>query len=428
MEERVWYSKVALERAMQVQDVILKALAGTISWFKAADILGVSVRSMRRYRARFEESGYHSLYDRRRQIPSPRRVAVDEVKRILALYRERYSGWNVRHFHQTAVREHEVKASYSFVKQALQGAGLARKYKARGRHRRRRERKACFGEMLHIDGSKHVWLALVPDEKQSLISIVDDATSRVLYSQLWAEESTRSVMVALREVVGTYGIPTSIYSDRASWAFETTTAGMKVSKTCLTQVGLVLKRLGVEHIPSYSPQARGRSERMNGTLQGRLVNELKLAGAQTIEAANKYLRDRYLSIHNETFSVAARDADTAFVAANGVDLDDIFCREIVRHVGKDNVVTCDHVALQLLKQPGRRTCAGMTVTVKQRLDGRWFVQRGPEVLGRFEADGRPMDVAGRVESRRRPRLSTTTLGRRHATAGAPQRPQAQAKT
>jgi hypothetical protein len=167
---------------------------------------------------------------------------------------------------------------------------------------------------------------------------------------------------------------------------------------------------------------------MNGTLQGRLVNELKLAGAQTIEAANKYLRDRYLSIHNETFSVAARDADTAFVAANGVDLDDIFCREIVRHVGKDNVVTCDHVALQLLKQPGRRTCAGMTVTVKQRLDGRWFVQRGPEVLGRFEADGRPMDVAGRVESRRRPRLSTTTLGRRHATAGAPQRPQAQAKT
>src|SRR5260221_4873648 len=252
------FTRAAMERAMKMQEVILKALSGGISWFQAAEILGVSVRSMRRYRAGLDKWGYDGLFDRRRKTPSLRSVPVDEVERILGLYRERYTGWTVRHFYQTAVRELGVKVSYTFVKKALQGAGLVKKAKARGRHRRRRERKACFGEMLHIDGSKHAWLALLPGEKQTLITVADDATSRVLYSQLWPEESTESVLVALREVVGLHGIPASIYSDRASWAFETPKAGMPASKTHLTQVGEVLKRLGVERIPSYSPQARGR--------------------------------------------------------------------------------------------------------------------------------------------------------------------------
>jgi hypothetical protein len=197
-----------------------------------------------------------------------------EVKRILGLYRERYRGWNVRHFHQTLGREHGVTVSYTFVKEALQEAGLVARQRARGRHRRRRERRACLGEMLHIDGSKHAWLP-VAGEKQTIITVVDDATSKLLYAQLWREESTQAVLSAIRQVVETYGVPASIYTDRASWAFETPEAGKGVSRTHLTQVGEVLKRLGVEHIPSYSPQARGRSERMNGTLQGRLVNELK---------------------------------------------------------------------------------------------------------------------------------------------------------
>ena len=217
--------------------------------------------------ARLEKWGYEGLFDRRRRSPSPRSVPVAEVKRILSLYRKRYRGWNVRHFYERARREHGVKVSYTFVKQSLQAAGLVAKHKARGRHRRRRERRACFGEMLHIDGSKHAWLALRPEQKQTLITVVDDATSRLLYAQLWPEESTQAVLVALREVVETHGIPASIYTDRAGWAFQTPKAGAPVSKTHLTQVGQVLKRLGIEHIPSYSPQARGRSERMNGTLQ-----------------------------------------------------------------------------------------------------------------------------------------------------------------
>ena len=418
------YPEAVWERAMKVREVILRALSGEIHWFRAAEILGTSARTLRRYREGMEKWGYRGLLDGRRQTPSPRRVAGAEVERILRLYRERYWGWNVRHFHDTVRREHGVTVSYTWVKTALQEAGLVRKRKARGRHRRRRERRACFGELLHIDGSRHEWLALLPGEKQTLITVVDDATSRVLYAQLWPEESTEGVLTALREVMGEYGIPASLYTDRASWAFETAEAGKGVSKTHLTQVGKVLERLGVEHIPSYSPQGRGRSERMNGTLQGRLVNELKLAGARTLEAANAYLRERYLPTHNERFSCAPRDSASAFVSAGAIDLDEVFCCEYVRRVGKDNVVTCEKVALQISKQPGRATCAGLAVIVKQRLDGVWSVHRGAQVLGRYDSQGRLMDAVGPVDSRKRPRLSPRPLDGRRTHSARPQRPQA----
>jgi len=430
------YSEAAWERAMKIQEVILRALSGEIHWFQAAEILGVSTRTMRRYRWGLDKWGYDGLFDRRHRRPSPRSVPVEEVRRILGLYRERYRGWNVRHFCQTARREHGVTVSYAFVKQALQGAGLVMKRKARGRHRRRRERRACFGEMLHIDGSKHAWLALRPEERQILITVVDDATSRLLYAQLWPAESTQAVLMAIRDVVDTHGIPASIYTDRAGWAFETPTAGSAVSKTHLTQVGQVLKRLGVEHIPSYSPQARGRSERMNGTLQGRLINELQLAGARSMEAANRFIRDRYLATHNQAFSVEPREAASAFVPPEDAPLDDIFCRETVRQVGKDNVITCGKVALQISKQPGRKTCAGLAVTVKEHLDGTWSVCRGTQLFGRYDAQGRPrerreektthQDAPGTTISRRdglkvQPRFNTygQTRSRRPVEAAGP---------
>ena len=421
------YSEAAWERAMKIQEVILRALSGEIHWFQAAEILGVSTRTMRRYRWGLDKWGYEGLFDRRHRRPSPRSVPVEEVKRILGLYRERYRGWNTRHFYQTLRREHGVKVSYTFVREALQEAGLVAKRRARGRHRRRRERKACFGEMLHIDGSKHVWLALCPDQRPTLITVVDDATSRLLHAQLWPAESTQAVLTGVREVVDTYGIPASIYTDRAGWAFETPTAGAAVSKTRLTQVGEVLKRLGVEHIPSYSPQGRGRSERMNGTLQGRLVNELKLAGARSLEAANRYIRDHYLATHNQAFSVQPRETESAFVASEDAPLDEIFCRETVRQVGKDNAITCGKVTLQISKQPGRKTCAGLSVVVKQHFDGTWSIHRGTQVFGRYAADGRPVEAAGPVEATPRSRPSkrlpqgpwTPANGRRR-----PQLPQA----
>ncbi len=387
------YPSAAVERAMKVQEVICRALAGTLTWLQAADILGIHPRSLRRWRARYEADGVLGLYDRRHRRPSRRKAPVAEVQRILRLYREKYLGFNVRHFCHLARRDHGVALSYSFIKLALQEAGLVRKGRARGRHRRRREPRPCFGELLHLDGSPHAWLALVPQERQTLLHVLDDATKRLLYAQLWPAETTEAVMTALREVFQTWGLPIALYTDRAGWAFHTPKAGGKVDPSRLTQVGRALQALGIEHIPSYSPQARGRSERLNGTLQDRVVNELRLAGITTVEAANAYLRESFLPDYNATFTRPPADPASAFVPLHGVDLEQILCHEEERTVGRDNVVVLDGIALQLAKQPGRRTCAGLRVTVRRHLDGSHTVWRGPHCLGRYDAQGRPRSEA-----------------------------------
>jgi hypothetical protein len=387
----------AVERAMQIKEVLLRAMNKEYSWLRAAEILGITSRGLRRLRQRLEQFGYQGLVDMRRGRPSPRRTPVVEVERILELYRERYSGFNVRHFYQTVHREHGVKLSYSCVKQILLGAGLIKKRASRGRHRRRRERRARFGEMVHMDGSRHPWLALMPEERQTLIQVVDDATSRLLYAQLWPGETVRAVMTAMREVVREQGIPESLYTDRAGWAFETPKAGGKVNKAHRTQLGEALARLGIEHIPSYSPQARGRSERMNRTLQDRLVNELRAAGITTLEAANTYLRERYLPTHNQELAKEPSDPASAFVELGDVNLDEIFFEEAVRTVGKDNTVGVDGLLIQIDKQAGRRTCAGLAVQVRRHLHGGYTVRRGTQLLGAYDAEGRPKPL-GAIET------------------------------
>jgi transposase len=422
----------AVERAMQIKEVMLRAMNKEYSWLQAAEILGITARGLRRLRQRMERFGYQGLVDMRHGRPSPRRTPVAEVERILELYRERYPGFNGRHFWQLVRRDHGVKLSYSCVRQILQGAGLLRKKRARGRHRRRREPKACFGEMLHLDGSPHQWLQLAGDSRQTLIQVVDDATTRLLYAQLWDGETVQAVMSALKEVIVQYGIPAALYTDRAGWAFETPKAGEKVSKTHLTQVGQALQRLGIEHIPSYSPQARGRSERMNRTLQDRLVNELRAAGARTLEQANDYLQERYVTTHNEFLAREPRDLESAFVALADVDLNEIFCVEAVRTVGKDNVVSMEGMALQIAAQPGRHSCAGLSVTVRRHLDGSYSIRRGTQLFGRYDHEGtpidtsRPVEAAGPVENRKRTRFPTRTLdaGKRRRRPQLPQAPAA----
>lgn len=245
------FPSLAVERAMKVQEVILRAAAGEITWIAAARILGVSARSMRRWKARYDEFGCDGLLDRRRGQPSPKRVPLSEVQKILELYRDTYRGFNPRHFRKKLVEDHDIRWSYTLVKRLLQEAGLVKKYKKRGRHHRRREPKACLGEMLHIDGSKHPWLALSPEEIHVLIVVLDDATSKLLYAQLWPAETSEAILSALREVVAEFGVPLSLYNDRAGWAFYTPKSGEKVSKTVFTQVGRALDELGVEHIAAY---------------------------------------------------------------------------------------------------------------------------------------------------------------------------------
>src|SRR5438874_4267056 len=388
------YPTGAVERAMKVQEVILRALSGQLTWLQAADILGRSPRSIRRLRWKLEHEGYEGLFDRGQQTPSPKRAPVAEVQRVLALYRDRYQGFNVRHFHQLARREHGVRFCDAFVKKALQMAGLVPRQQPRGRHRRRREPRPCFGELLHLDGSRHRWLALVPDAYHTALVIVDDATKHVLYAQLVeGGESVAAIMTALQAVLATHGIPGALYTDRASWAVTTPTSGTDPDRTKLTQVGRALARLGVEHIVGFSPQARGRSERANGTLQGRLVNELRVAGIRTLPAANRYLREHFIPAYNATFGRPPADPHSAFVPILRHDLTQILCHEEERVVARDNTVTLERVVLQLDKQRGRRTCAGLRVLVRRHLDGQHSVWWGPRCLGRFSATGRSLRTA-----------------------------------
>lgn len=372
------YSPTAWEQAMRVQDVILRAISGEIHWFQAAEILQMTPRNLRRWRERYERWGYNGLVDKRR-CPSKRRVPWSELARVLQLYRDRYAGFNGRHFHEIVQREHGVELSYSYIKQALQQAGLLRTRKARGRHRRRREPRGCFGELLHLDGSRHPWFALDPDARATMITIVDDATGGVLYAQLWEQETTRAVMSGLAHVLRTEGLPMALYTDRAGWAFHTPKATGPVDKTRLTQVGRALDQLGIEHIPAYSPQARGRSERMNRTLQGRLVNEFRVAGIRTVVQANAYLRDVYLPQHNATFRRPPREPETAFIPLGAADLNAILCQEDQRVVAPDNTVVVEGQLLQITPQAGRRTCAGLRICVRQHLDGTITLTRPPDI-------------------------------------------------
>jgi transposase len=390
-------TREGMERAMRVQEVIVRGLSGALTWLQVADILGRSPRSIRRMRWRFEPYGYDGLYDGRRAKPSPKRAPVAEVERILRLYRERYPGFNGRHFYQVARREHAVTLSYTFVKTLLQRAGLLASGRARGRHRRRREPRPCFGELLHLDGSLHPWLALDSERKQTLITVVDDATKQLLYGQFAAGgESVVAVMTALRAVLERHGLPMALYTDRARWAAYTPTSGTNPDRSKLTQVGRALQRLGIEHILGYSPQARGRSERVNRTLQDRLVNELRVAEIRTPAGANRYLRERFLPAFNIEFARAPTDPTAAFVPLGRTDLDQILCHEEERVVALDNTVRLDGVVLQLAKQRGRRSCAGLRVLLRRHLDGRHSVWWGTRCLGQYASSGHPWPAATRT--------------------------------
>ena len=311
------YPRAAMERAMKVQDVMLQAMAKKITWWQAAEILGISDRHMRRWRERYVEEGYNGLLDRRRGQPSRRRVPVATVEKVFALYREKYFDLNVQHFHEKLQAEHGIELSYTWVKQALQGAGLVGRGRKRGAHRKRRERRPLPGMLLHIDGSRHQWFQ---DERwYDLIVILDDATSEIYYAQLVEEESTATVMAGLREVVERKGVFCALYSDRGSHFWLTPKVGGKVDYHRRTQVGRALHELGVQMIPAYSPEARGRSERNFATWQGRLPQELRLRQLGTLEAANRFLRDEYIAEFNRRFQVAPRQRGNAFVPCRSRD-------------------------------------------------------------------------------------------------------------
>jgi len=373
-------------RKMRFEEAYEGWNARRLTQAEAARILGVCERSFRRYLWRYEEEGLEGLVDRRLEQASNRQAPVHEAMALVDEYRRRYTGWNVKHFHSLYKRTGGTR-SYTWVKKRLQEAGLVPKSKKRGAHRKRRERSPLPGMMIHQDGSTHEW---VPGKMWDLIVTMDDATSWH-YSMFFAEEEgTASSFRGVRDVIEAHGLFGSFYSDRGSHYWNTPEAGGKVDKENLTQFGRAMKQLGIEMIPAYSPEARGRSERAFGTHQGRLPNELAAAGITDMEAANCYLQEVYLPAFNAEFAQAATEEGSAFVAWIGGSLGDILCEQYERTVSADNCVRFEKLILQIPADRHRCHYVKAKVRVYRYADDSLAVFHGPRKLAGYDREGKTL--------------------------------------
>ena len=372
-------------RRMRFTDILGRSERSELSQMEAAELLGISERTFRRWRDRHRDAGEAGLADRR-LAPSLRRAPAAEIERMLGLYKDLYRDFTVKHFHEQLGKRHNYTLGYTVTKLHLHRAGLVPVAKHRSAHRKKRPRRPMVGMMLHQDASTHVWLTggLI---KHDLVITMDDATSEICSMFLVDQEGTASSLRGLAEVVSKHGLFCSLYTDRGSHYFLTPEAGGRVSKTVLTQVGRALKQLGIEHIAAYSPQARGRSERVFLTLQDRLPKELKLAGISTVEAANVWLHESYLAEHNARFAVAAEQEGSAFVADAMGAWREILCIQEDRTVGNDNTVKWQRLILQLPPSRLRAHFVKASVRVHEYPDGRLAVFWGPHRLGDYDAEG-----------------------------------------
>lgn len=391
-------------RRMRFEELYERRQRRELTMVEAAEILGVTERTVRRWSTRYEAEGVAGLEDQRLGRASARAIPVDEALQMVTLYESRYTGWTVKHFHEHWQANHGGTRSYTWTKRQLQAKGHVARAPRRGAHRKKRPRKPLPGMMLHQDGSTHEW---VPGCQWDLIVTMDDATSE-LYSAVFVDEDgTMSSFHGLREVIEAKGLFSSRYVDRGSHYWYTAEAGGKVDKTRLTQVHRALQQLGITLIAAYSPEARGRSERAFRTLQDRLPKELALAGITGMEAANRYLREQFLPAHNRRFATPAAEVGTAFVPWSGTNLVEVLCLQEERVVANDNTVRYQGRSLQIPPDPHRFHYVKATVRVHNYPDGTLAVFHGPRCLARY-------DPAGQVrESAPLPALATARLrGRR----------------
>jgi hypothetical protein len=382
-------------RMTRVIDAIGLHRKRKLSCLEAGALLGMSERHFRRLRDAYEAVGAEGIVDRRRGRASGRRAGVDEIAWVIEEFRTRYFDFTAKHFHEAihgrAMADgRPFSRGYTWTKSVLQLRGLTTKAPKRSAHRKKRVRRPLPGMLVFQDGSRHAWLPQGPE--LDLIVTMDDATSTILSAFLIEEEGTASSFVGLKETVAAHGLFSALYTDRGSHYFHTPKAGEPVDKTRLTQVGRGLKQLGIEHIPSYSPEGRGRMERLFGTLQSRLPPLMRQEGIVSIEAANRWLATVYIARHNARFAVPAAEEGTAFVPFVGA-LDDVLCVQEERVVGNDNTVRYAGRVLQIPEQRHRRHFVKASVRVHEYPDGRLAIFHGPRRLADYEPDGALIDHA-----------------------------------
>jgi transposase len=376
---------------MRFEGLLERHERGELSQLEAAEMLGMSERTLRRWRDRLREEGPEGLRDRRLGKPSSRRAEEAEIERMLGLYRDQYHDHTVKHFHEQLTKRHGYKLGYTVTKVHLQRAGLVMPAPRRSAHRKKRPRRPLVGMLLHQDASRFAWLPGDP-RQCDLVVTLDDATSALYSAFLVEEEGTASSFRGLREVIAQHGLFCALYTDRGSHYFHTPEAGGKVDKSKLTQVGRALAQLGIEHIPAYSPEARGRSERAFRTLQDRLPKEFRLAGIDTVETANRWLAEVYIPAHNARFAVAPEQAGSAFVPDRTEAWREILCVQDERRVGNDNTIKWRGLCLQLPPSPLRPHFVKATVRVHEYPDGTLAVFLGPHRLADYDANGTDIDL------------------------------------
>jgi hypothetical protein len=370
---------------MTRREIIMMAMEKRITWLRAADILRVTPRHMRRLRRAVEKHGLVILEDRRSGRPRRKRIAAETVTQLCKLRREKYEDFSIQHFYEFVTEKHGLTLSYTMAKSILQAAGLAEKAPGRGKHRRKRERRPMIGMMVHMDGSTHQWIEGLP--MQDLVIMLDDADGKILYGKFVEQEGTRSTLQGLMHVFVHYGRFCELYSDRGSHFCNTTRAQYGPDEEQRGQVPRVLKTLGIRQILARSPQARGRSERAFGTIQGRLPQELKLAGIRTYEEANRYLQKTFIPAFNRRFTVKPQEPETAFTPLVGIDLKLLVSVQHERVVRSDNTLLFSPHILQLPENNSRAHFVRCPVIVHEFLDGTLGISYQHRLLAQYTAAG-----------------------------------------
>jgi len=380
---------------MTKREVVVKAIEGRITWLQAADILGITARHMRRLREKYKAHGYRGLVDGRSGKPRRKRIPVEVIEKVCQLKRDKYADFSVQHFHERLTERHSVKLSYTWTKHVLQAAGLVQKAPARGKYHRRRERRPMVGMLVHLDASTHPWLQGQPS--WDLVVALDDADGKILYARFVPQEGTLSTFAALQHVLERYGRFCELYTDRGSHFCKTSEAGAGPDALQQGQVTRALRALGIRQILARSPEARGRSERAFGTIQGRLPAELRVEGIDTYTEANRYLVQTFVPDFNRRFTVQPAQRESAFTPLVGVELDLLLSTQDERIVRKDNTISWEGLVLQLEPSKNRTHFVRCPVLVHQFCDGALGVSYQGRLIGRYLPNGDPFGFQHQTE-------------------------------